>query len=109
MMWRAWRWLRRALGSPIRLWRVSLLTRTVVVAAALSGLAVTVIGGYMSLSIQDSLYESRRDQAIVESARTAAQVQSLFDNAVTAAGTIDVETANASAQTAIRTTQSSPG
>jgi hypothetical protein len=108
-MWRAWRWLRRALGSPIRLWRVSLLTRTVVVAAALSGLAVTVIGGYMSLSIQDSLYESRRDQAIVESARTAAQVQSLFDNAVTAAGTIDVETANASAQTAIRTTQSSPG
>jgi len=79
------------------------------VAAALSGLAVTVIGGYMSLSIQDSLYESRRDQAIVESARTAAQVQSLFDNAVTAAGTIDVETANASAQTAIRTTQSSPG
>ncbi len=108
-MWRAWRWLRRALGSPIRLWRVSLLTRTVVVAAALSGLAVTVIGGYMSLSIQDSLYESRRDQAIVESARTTAQVQSLFDNAVTAAGTIDVETANASAQTAIRTTQSSPG
>lgn len=108
-MWRAWRWLRRAPGSPLRLWRVSLLTRTVVVAAALSGLAVTVIGGYMSLSIQDSLYESRRDQAIVESARTAAQVQSLFDNAVTAAGTIDVETANASAQTAIRTTQSSPG
>ena len=108
-MWRALRWLRRALTSPARLWRVSLLTRTVVVAGMLSGLAVTVIGGYMSLTIQDSLFESRRDQIVVESVNTASQVQTLFDNSVTQAGTIDVETANSSAQTAIRTTQSSPG
>ncbi len=109
MMWGALRWLRRALASPLRLWRVSLLTRTVVVAGLLSGLAVTVIGGYMSLTIQDSLFESRRDQIVEESVRTASQVQSLFDNSVNQAGTIDVETANSSAQTAIRTTQSSPG
>jgi len=108
-MWGSLRWLRRALASPLRLWRVSLLTRTVVVAGVLSGVAVTVIGGYMSLTIQDSLFESRRDQIVVESVRTSSQVQSLFDNSVTQAGTIDVETANSSAQTAIRTTQSSPG
>ncbi|AVG24548.1 sensor histidine kinase MtrB [Pontimonas salivibrio] len=108
-MWGSLRWLRRALASPLRLWRVSLLTRTVVVAGLLSGLAVTVIGGYMSLTIQDSLFESRREQIVVESVRTGTQVQSLFDNSVTQAGTIDVETANSSAQTAIRTTQSSPG
>lgn len=109
MIWRAFRWLRRGLASPLRLWRVSLLTRTVVVAGVLSGFAVTIIGGYMSLTIQDSLFESRRDQIVVETVRTADQVQALFDNSVTQAGTIDVETANASAQTAIRTTQSSPG
>lgn len=109
MMWASLRWLRRVLASPFRLWRVSLLTRTVVVAGLLSGGAVTVIGGYMSLTIQDSLFESRRDQIVVESVRTGAQVQSLFDNSVTQSGTIDVETANSSAQTAIRTTQSSPG
>ena len=109
MMWRAVRWLRRAVASPLRLWRVSLLARTVVVAGLLSGMAVTVIGGYMSLTIQDSLFESRRDQIVEESVRTASQVQALFDNSVTQAGTIDVETANSSAQTAIRTTQSSPG
>ena len=109
MMWRAVRWLRRAVASPLRLWRVSLLARTVVVAGVLSGMAVTIIGGYMSLTIQDSLFESRRDQIVEESVRTASQVQALFDNSVTQAGTIDVETANSSAQTAIRTTQSSPG
>ncbi|MEX2441461.1 MAG: hypothetical protein WD400_02315, partial [Pontimonas sp.] len=108
MMWGSLRWLRRALASPLQLWRVSLLTRTVVVAGVLSSGAVTVIGGYMSLTIQDSLFESRRDQIVVESVRTGSQVQSLFDNSVTQAGTIDVETANSSAQTAIRTTQSSP-
>lgn len=107
-MWGSLRWLRRALASPLQLWRVSLLTRTVVVAGVLSGGAVTVIGGYMSLTIQDSLFESRRDQIVVESVRTGSQVQSLFDNSVTQAGTIDVETANSSAQTAIRTTQSLP-
>jgi len=109
MIWRWWRGLRRALTSPLRLWRGSLLTRTVVIAGVLSGLAVTIIGGYMSLTIQDSLFESRRDQLVVESVRTSSAVQNLFDNSVTAQGTIDVETANSSAQTAIRTTQSSPG
>jgi two-component system sensor histidine kinase MtrB len=109
MMWGWWRAFRRIVSSPIRLWRASLLVRTVALTAALSGLAVTAIGGYMSLTIQASLFQARLDQVVSESVLTQAQIQSLFDNSITPAGTIDVETANSSAQTAIRTTQTAPG
>ncbi len=109
MIWRWWRVVKDALVSPFRFWRQSLLTRTVTVTALLSAVAVTVIGGYMSITIQNSLFESRLDQVVSESVRTSAQLQDLFDNSVTPAGTIDVETANSSAQTAILTTQSTPG
>jgi len=109
MMWRWWREVKALLAAPRRVWRESLLTRTVVVTTVLSGMAVTVIGGYMSLTIQSSLFNSRLDQVISESVRTSTQLQDLFDNSVTPAGTIDVETANSSAQTAIRTNQSVAG
>jgi len=98
-----------ALGAPFRFWRSSLLTRTVAITVALSGLAVTVVGGYMSLTIADSLFSNRENQILSETARATTTAQSLFDNSVTAAGTIDVETANTTAQTAIRQAQSSPG
>ena len=109
MMQAAWRAFLRGLGAPFRLWRGSLLTRTVAITVTLSGIAVTVIGGYMSLTIADSLFSGRSDQVLSETARAAATAQSLFDNSVTPAGTIDVETANTAAQTAIRSAQSSPG
>jgi len=99
----------RVLGAPFRLWRGSLLTRTVTITVVLSGLGVTVIGGYMSLTIADSLFSNRENQILNETARAAIAAQSLFDNSVTPAGTIDVETANTTAQTAIRSAQSSPG
>jgi len=109
MIPQAWRATLRALGAPFRLWRGSLLTRTVAITVALSGLAVTVIGGYMSLTIADSLFASRENQILSETARAATTAQSLFDNSVTPSGSIDVETANTTAQTAIRSAQSSPG
>ncbi len=109
MMQAAWRAFLRGLLAPIRAWRVSLLARTVAITVTLSGLAVTLIGGYMSLTIADSLFSSRSDQILSETARAASTAQSLFDNSVTPAGTIDIETANTSAQTAIRSAQSSPG
>jgi len=109
MMKAAWRAFLRGLLAPIRAWRVSLLARTVAITVTLSGLAVTLIGGYMSLTIADSLFSSRSDQILSETARAASTAQSLFDNSVTPAGTIDIETANTSAQTAIRSAQSSPG
>lgn len=108
-MHQAWRAFLRGLGAPLRLWRGSLLTRTVAITVTLSGIAVTVIGGYMSLTIADSLFSGRSDQILSETARAATTAQSLFDNSVSPAGTIDVETANTAAQTAIRSAQSSPG
>lgn len=104
-----WTRFRAAVGAPLRLWRSSLLTRTVVLTAALSGLGVTAIGGYMSLTIAESLFNSRVDQVLSETANATTTAQSLFDNSVTPSGTIDVETANSTAQTAIRAAQSSPG
>ncbi|MEL0257156.1 MAG: MtrAB system histidine kinase MtrB, partial [Pontimonas sp.] len=109
MMQAAWRAFLRGLTAPARLWRGSLLTRTVAITVTLSGIAVTVIGGYMSLTIADSLFTGRSDQILNETSRAATTAQALFDNSVTPAGTIDVETANTSAQTAIRSAQSSPG
>jgi len=105
----AWRAFYRGLGAPFRLWRRSLLTRTVAITVTLSGMAVTLIGGYMSLTIAESLFTGRSDQILAETARAASTAQSLFDNSVSSAGTIDVETANTSAQTAVRSAQSSPG
>ena len=99
----------RSLRAPVKLWRTSLLTRTVALTVALSGLGVTVIGGYMSLTIAESLFDSRISQVLGETASATITAQALFDNSVTASGTIDVETANTTAQTAIRAAQSSPG
>ena len=104
----AWQAFLRMLGEPFRLWRSSLLTRTVAITVTLSGLAVTAIGGYMSLTIADSLFSGRVNQILSETARATSTAQALFDNSVTAAGAIDVETANTAAQTAIRSAQSSP-
>jgi two-component system, OmpR family, sensor histidine kinase MtrB len=109
MAWRWWRSARQILATPFVLWRASLLLRTVSVTVLLSGVAVTLIGGYMSLTIAGSLFDSRRDQVVQEMLRTLGSVQTIFDNAVTAQGTIDVETANSSAQTTIRASQSAPG
>jgi two-component system sensor histidine kinase MtrB len=63
----------------------------------------------MSLTIAESLFSSRVTQILSETVRATSTAQALFDNSVTAAGAIDVETANTTAQTAIRATQSSPG
>lgn len=104
-----WSRFRRSLGAPLRLWRGSLLARTVALTVVLSGLGVTAIGGYMSLTIAESLFASRVNQVLSETASATTTAQALFDNSVTPAGTIDVETANTTAQTAIRAAQSSPG
>ncbi len=109
MMGALWRAFLEVLSAPLSLWRSSLLARTVTITVGLSGLAVTLIGGYMSLTIADNLFSGRTSQIVNETTRAATAAQALFDNSVTAAGSIDVETANTSAQTAIRSAQSSPG
>ena len=94
MMRALWRAFLQGLAAPVDMWRSSLLARTVTLTVGLSGLAVTLIGGYMSLTIADNLFAGRTDQILGETTRAATVAQTLFDNSVTASGTIDVETAN---------------
>ena len=101
--WRDW------LARARRLWRTSLQLRTVAITVALSTVAVTIISGYMSLSIATNLYEARKQQVLAEARQATASAQQLFDSSVTQTGTIDLETANSTAQTTIRATTSNPG
>jgi two-component system, OmpR family, sensor histidine kinase MtrB len=101
--WRHW------LARARRLWRTSLQLRTVAITVALSTVAVTIISGYMSISIATNLYDARKQQVIVEARQATASAQQLFDSSVTQTGTIDLETANITAQTTIRSATSNPG
>jgi two-component system sensor histidine kinase MtrB len=86
-----WRgWLRRGL----RLWRTSLLTRTVSITLILSALAVTIIGAYIALSVGNNLFDSRRDQLLAQATRATATVQNAFNNLTTGQGsTVNIEDA----------------
>ncbi len=101
--WRDW------LARARRLWRTSLQLRTVAITVALTTVAVTIISGYMSLSIATNLYDARKQQVLTEARQATASAQRLFDSSVTQTGTIDLETANSTAQTTIRTASSNPG
>jgi two-component system, OmpR family, sensor histidine kinase MtrB len=103
LLWREW------LVRSLRLWRTSLQFRTVAITVVLSIIAVTIISGYMSLSIATNLYEARKQQVLAEARQATANAQQLFDASVTQTGTIDLETANSTAQTSIRATTSNPG
>ncbi|MEN9620105.1 MAG: hypothetical protein RL499_298 [Actinomycetota bacterium] len=102
----AWRSLVR---RARQLWRSSLQLRTVAITVFLSTIAVTLISGYMSLSIATNLYEARKTQAIAEARQATVTTQDLFDSSVSSDGTIDVEAVNQTAVTTIRSVASSPG
>ena len=91
------------------LWRSSLQLRTVAITVFFSTIAVTLISGYMSLSIATNLYDARKTQAIAEARQATVTAQELFDSSVTSNGSIDVEAVNQTAQTTIRSVASSPG
>ena len=102
-------WLGRQWEQLLDSWRVSLRLRMVTISIALSVLAVSIIGAYMTIIIQGNFFDSRRDQAIAETQSVTASVQALFDGSLDSSGYIDVEGANAAAQTTIRATTASPG
>lgn len=101
--WRAW------LQRGLNLWRSSLQLRTVAITVALTTVAVTIISGYMSLSIATNLYEARKQQVLAEARQATANAQQLFDNAVTPTGSIDLDAANITAQSTVLAAQSNPG
>lgn len=85
--------LRRFLLRALRLWRSSLQLRTVAITVLATLFAVTVISGYMAVTIATNLYDSRTVQVLAEARQATTSAQELFDSSVTQTGAIDVETA----------------
>ena len=95
----------------LHFWRSSLDFRTVAITVVLSGLAVTILGAYMSISIGNNLFDSRRDSIIAESSRAAVLAQSVFDSdlATTDTTRTDLEGLSATLPSTIRSSTTSPG
>ena len=93
--WRAW--VERAL----RLWRSSLQVRTIAITLVLSGVAVAIIGGYVSLSVGSNLFDSRRAQLETTSASATLTGQRFFDEAIDQPGSEDLDVTIVDAATAI--------
>lgn len=73
--WRGWP------ATIAGLWRRSLRFRTIAVTVLATSSAVLVICLTMALSIQNDLFESRRDEALEDAQRTVAAAQGLVDAA----------------------------
>ncbi|WP_174843235.1 MtrAB system histidine kinase MtrB [Cryobacterium glaciale] len=87
-------------------WRSSLQFRTVTISVALSGVAILVVGVYMSVSIGNDLFQSRLSQVLLESDRATSAAQSLFDSS-DATDRVQVQNLLSSARTSISATSSS--
>jgi two-component system sensor histidine kinase MtrB len=98
-------------GRLLHFWRASLQFRTVAITVVLSGLAVAVLGTYMSSSIGSNLFVNRLDQVLAESAKAAVLAQTTFDSdlATTDSSKTDLESLSGDVQTNIRGSTSSPG
>lgn len=90
-------------------WVGSLRLRMVAYSVGLSLVAVVLIGGFLSYTIERNLFESRRNEVIAETQAVSGSVQAQFDGAIDAQGFIDVENVNGIAQATIRSTTNSPG
>ena len=101
--------LRRLVRLARSSWRTSLRLRMMGVSLLFSAIAVGLIGGVLSYTIQQNLFDTRRAEIVSEVAAVTGNVQAVFDGAVDTAGKIDVERANSVAQTSVRSTTNSPG
>src|SRR3954468_15512890 len=68
---------RRALASPLRIWRRSLRGRTLTITVLLASLALLAVGTVVSYTIARGLFEDRRSQVLAESARATAAAQTI--------------------------------
>jgi two-component system sensor histidine kinase MtrB len=80
---RAWRLATVRTGSRARRlarsWRGSLQAKVITWTLAAGMVALVVVGGYLSVSVRDGLFDARVDQVLRESARAASQAQETFD------------------------------
>lgn len=98
---------RSTVGRLRHVWRTSLQLRTVAITVLFTTVGVTLISGYMSISIATNLYDARKQQVLAEARQATASAQQLFDSSVTQTGTIDVEAVRQVAQTTISNVTSS--
>ncbi|WP_104170233.1 MtrAB system histidine kinase MtrB [Cryobacterium sp. M23] len=101
--WRDWQYWPTRIGG---LWRSSLQFRTVTITVALSGMAIMVVGVYISASVGNDLFQSRLNQVLVDSNRATTAAQGIFD-ASDAADRVEVQTLVGSARTLITAASSS--
>jgi len=102
-----WRVYRRRI---VRFWRSSLQFRTVAITVVLSGLAVIVIGSYMSISIGDNLYKTRLAQVQTEANNATSIAQQSFDNAqATGDQAVELDGVGLSVKSSILSSVRSPG
>jgi two-component system sensor histidine kinase MtrB len=80
---RAWRLATVRAGSRARRlarsWRGSLQAKVITWTLATGMVALVIVGGYLSVSVRDGLFDARVDQVLRESARAASQAQETFD------------------------------
>lgn len=69
--------------SVTGLFRRSMGARVVAASMLLSTLALVAVLGYMSASVGQNLFETRRDDALVEAVQARGQMQQIFNEAVT--------------------------
>src|SRR5665647_2036302 len=101
--WRSWRsWP----GQVAAAWRASLQFRTVTITVLLSGVAIAVVGTYMSVSIGNDLFQSRLNQVLVDSNRATTAAQGVLDSS-DAVDRVQVQTLLGSARTQITAASSS--
>ena len=74
---------RRSSRRLARLWRQSLRFRTLVIALALTSVAVLVTCVLMALAVQNNLWEARKDQALHDAQRAAKSAQAVLSSANT--------------------------
>jgi two-component system sensor histidine kinase MtrB len=101
--------LRAWLRSLARLWRSSLQLRTVAITVLLSGVAVGIIGAYMSISVGTNLFDLRRSQLEGTSASATLAGQRFFDQASEQVGVEDIDATKSDALRAILSTATSTG
>ncbi|WP_241977251.1 MtrAB system histidine kinase MtrB [Cryobacterium sp. Sr8] len=101
--WRSWRsWPRQIVST----WRSSLQFRTVGITVLLSGVAIALVGVYMSVSIGNDLFQSRLNQVLLESNRATTAAQGIL-NSSDAADRVQVQTLLGSARTQVTAASSS--
>ena len=95
----------------LRFWRVSLQFRTVAITVLLSGIAIGVIGAFITISIGGNLFSSRRDQVNAEAALANGIAQQLFDDASATDATtpVDLSTLGVRVQSTVLASTTSPG